>query len=283
VLYADILREGGGPLNQFWKCTDPSFPEGLSRIWKKFTRRLSPYNWFTFYIEKKLYCGRTKITANSHFVRDLIMADYPHLRLEDIEVIYNRPDLSSYHKADEQERKAARARFGVLPQIKAIGYASSSFQRKGLLPLIRAIQLLPEDCHLYIASGSHSGAYSKFAESLGLAGRVHFVGRVDDMPVFYQALDLFILPTFCDACSNAVLEAAATGIPVISSRFDGSAYFLPKQNVLDDPNDSVSMAKSIKERLAEVNQSGAVWSETGLSGMGAWVELIERYIVNKNR
>jgi UDP-glucose:(heptosyl)LPS alpha-1,3-glucosyltransferase len=285
VFKADILREGGGPLRQFWKCTEPSFPAGLGRSWKKLTRLLSPYNWFTFYIEKKLYHGRTQITANSHFVRDLILADFPHLRAEDIEVIYNRPDLSLYRAPDAQERRAARARFGIPPQAIAIGFASGSFQRKGLAPLIRALRLLPEECRLYIASGSNPGAYRNLAAALGVGDRVHFAGRVDDMPVFYQALDVYAQPTFCDACSNAVLEAAACGLPVISSRFDGSAYFLPKDSILDDPGDSESIAECVRAHIsASVGGTGAGTEnfagrpEDVRAGLAAWVELIEKYL-----
>ncbi|MDR2825690.1 MAG: glycosyltransferase family 4 protein [Deltaproteobacteria bacterium] len=288
VFSADIFREGGGPLLRFWSCTDPSFPAGIGRLWKKFTRILSPYNWFTYYIEKKLYLGQTKITANSHFVRDLILADYPHFRAEDIEVIYNRPDLSLYHAPDAEERRAARAAFDIAPRIKAVGFASGSFQRKGLTPLIRALALLPEEYHLYIASGSNPGAYRKLSKALGLEERVHFVGRVDNTPVFYRALDIYVQPTFCDACSNAVLEAAASGLPVISTRFDGSAYFLPENCVLDNPGDSVKIAQGILLHLSATatenkTPSFAGWPEAVPAGMDAWVALIERYLDKKRQ
>ncbi|MDR1241253.1 MAG: glycosyltransferase family 4 protein [Deltaproteobacteria bacterium] len=288
VFKADILREGGGPLRQFWKCTEPSFPAGFGRSWKKFTRLLSPYNWFTLYIEKKLYRGQTKITANSHFVRDLILADCPHLHAEDIEIIYNRPDLSLYRAPDAQERRAARAGLGIPPQVTAIGFASGSFQRKGLAPLIRALRFLPEKCHLYIASGRNPGAYRKLAATLGVGGRVHFAGRVEDMPVFYRAMDVYAQPTFCDACSNAVLEAAASGLPVIGSRLDGSAYFLPEGSILDDPGNSESIAECVRKHIAASADGTGAGAESFAcrpgdvpAGLAAWVELIERYIAAK--
>jgi UDP-glucose:(heptosyl)LPS alpha-1,3-glucosyltransferase len=292
VFRADIFREGGGPLLRFWSCTDPSFPAGARRLWKKFTRVLSPYNWFTYYIEKKLYLGQTKITANSYFVRDLILADYPRFRAEDIEVIYNQPDLSRYHQPDDEERRSARAAFDISRHIKAIGFASGSFQRKGLAPLIRALSLLPEEYHLYIASGSNPGAYRKLAATLGIEERVHFAGRVDNTPQFYQALDIYVQPTFCDACSNAVLEAAASGLPVISTRFDGSAYFLPENSVLDDPGDSVKIAEGILRHLSSTAEGNkmqsaagnfAGWPESVPAGMDAWVALIERYLAENRQ
>jgi UDP-glucose:(heptosyl)LPS alpha-1,3-glucosyltransferase len=154
--------------------------------------------------------------------------------------------------------------------------------------LIKALRILPEECRLYVASGSNPGAYRKRASGLGLEERVHFLGRVDDMPAFYQALDVYVQPTFCDACSNAVLEAAASGLPAVSSRFDGAAFFLPAENILNDPSDSASIAESIRRHISAPEASGiekaqrfAVWPEAVPAGMEPWVELIEKHLGEK--
>ncbi|MBS6653380.1 MAG: glycosyltransferase family 4 protein, partial [Collinsella sp.] len=62
-------------------------------------------------------------------------------------------------------------------------------------------------------------------------GRIHFLGKVEDMPALYRAMDLFVLPSFYDACSNAVLEALACGLKVLSTTANGSSVFLPQEHV----------------------------------------------------
>ena len=60
--------------------------------------------------------------------------------------------------------------------------------------------------------------------------RVTFVGATDDIVRQYHSADYFVLPTRHDPCSLVVLEALACGLPVISTRQNGSCDVM-KQNV----------------------------------------------------
>jgi UDP-glucose:(heptosyl)LPS alpha-1,3-glucosyltransferase len=104
---------------------------------------------------------------------------------------------------------------------------------------------LPGTFRLAVAGGRGSSALEALAESHGVADRVHFLGRVDDMPGLYRAADLFVLDTFYDACANAVLEALACGLPVISTACNGSSAFLRPEAVLPDPADHAELARRI--------------------------------------
>ena len=123
--------------------------------------------------------------------------------------------------------------------------STSNFALKGTNVLVRALARLPERFRLYVAGGRSARACQRLAARLGVENRVVFLGRVDDMRTFYQGLDLFALPSFYDACSNAVLEAAACGLPTLSSASNGSSVFLPPDCVLSDPGDDEVLASRL--------------------------------------
>ena len=193
---------------------------------------------------------------------------------ERLEVIYNLPDFSRFAPPSVEERRAVRA---VLPAGDGvfIGTASTNFRLKGVGPMIRSLALLPDDHHFFIAGGRGHAEYLDLAATLGVRERVHFLGRVEDMPAFYKALDVFVLPTFYDACSNAVLEAAATGLRVLSTPFNGSSRFLAPEQILADPGDPECLAAGIRRVLAAPSPAPLTPPPGVVSGLAAFVARIE--------
>ncbi len=288
TLRQDILRVGGGPLPAFWRFSERSYPSGFQRMLKQASRRISPANLLTRWIEKRQYAEASMILAVSHFVRDLIVEAAPGIAPERMRVIYNRPDPDRFSPPDPQQREDARRIFGIPPQVTAIGLATSNFQLKGVAPLIRALPLLPENSALYIAGGRGHAAYDALAARSGLAGRVHFMGKIDAMPQWYRALDVFALPSFYDACSNAVLEALASGLPTLSSASNGSAYFLPPENIVRDPGDSGELARVLARLIAQAGENektgkrqAFIWPGDIASGLDAYAGAIEEFLAAK--
>ena len=286
----DILRVGGGPLPAFWRYSEKSYPGSVSRFLKQCARRVNPANVLTRWLENRQYAGTQHIVAVSHFVRELILEAAPDIDPSCVRIIYNRPDLQRFSPQTTEQREAARKRFGIAPDAIAIGLATSNFQLKGVAPLIRALALLPENCMLQVAGGRNYSAYTALASNLGLAGRVRFLGKVDDMPTWYQALDVFTLPSFYDACSNAVLEALATGLPTLSSASNGSSYFLPPENIVQNPGDSKELADvlSLLTLQAEDNKKTGMripfsWPNEVVAGLDAFVSLVEEFLATKQR
>ena len=56
------------------------------------------------------------------------------------------------------------------------------------------------------------------AARLGLANRATFLGTVSDLTPYYAAADAYVHPTFYDPCSLVLLEAAASGLPIVTTR-----------------------------------------------------------------
>ena len=273
----DVLRVGGGPLGQFWRLSRRAWPQGFPRMWKGVRRRLRPANWLTFLVENRQYRAGGVMVANSHRVRDWILAAYPELDPEKILVIYNRPDLERFTMLPGVTRDELRARAGIREDEIVVVTAATNFALKGVETLIRALPLLPGEYSLRVAGGRNPARYLALARTLGVEGRVRFLGRVEDMPALYNMADVFALPTRYDACSNAVLEALACGLPAVSSRDNGSSRFLPPDAVLDDPLDWSELAARIKA-AARGGRQPFTWPEDAPCGLEPYVELVREIL-----
>lgn len=285
----DLSRMGGGPLRIFWELSERALPKGRPRLLKRLARNLSPSNRLSLMLEARQFNRSSDVIAVSHLVRDWLLRAHPALDPKRVGVIYNRPDESRFSPPTPAERAKARRKLGAscaeMPaQCESpvfIGTASTNFQLKGIAPLIRAMALLPERAVLFVAGGRDSETYQSLARSLGVDKRVRFCGKLDDMPNFYRALDIFILPTFYDACSNAVLEALASGCKTVTSASNGAAHFLSPEDVLADPGDYRVMAECLARLMEASPPQPFVWPDAVPSGLEAFMDEIETRLAAK--
>jgi len=244
TLSCDLLRIGGGPLKVFWQLSQRAYP-GWAKIFKNLRRLTSPANWFTFYLEKRQLEQAQKIICVSHLVKTWLIQTYPFLREEQLEVIYNLPDLKKFYP-DPSKKEQVRKQFQLPLQAKIILSVATNFKLKGISFLIESLSYLPTNYVLVIAGDRNSKRYHKLIHQLHLDRRVFFLGKVLEMEKLYRAADFFVLNSFYDACSNALLEALACGLISISSKFNGSACFLPASNLIHNPADPKEIAQVIQ-------------------------------------
>ncbi|MEI8595751.1 glycosyltransferase [Photobacterium sp. Hal280] len=108
----------------------------------------------------------------------------------------------------------ARLRLGLPTGAKIIGTAGRLIPEKRQHLLIHALSCLPENVHLTLAGeGALAQTLHMLAIKLSLSHRVHFMGHVENMPEFYQALDLFCITSEEEDYPVSLLEAQACGIP----------------------------------------------------------------------
>lgn len=281
TLRQDIMRVGGGPAKKYRQCMENAH-RGAARLRLKLRHALYPHHIFDHWLETKRYRPKVRIVAVSHMMRDYVAECFG---LENIEIIYNKPDFTRFYPPAEKERARAREHYGIAPEALAIGHAGTNYAIKGTAHLIRALALLPETYHLYVAGGRKHDALDHLAATLGITQRVHFLGRVNDMPGFLQAMDMFALPTFFDPCSNAVVEALATGLPTLSSVYNGSSHFLPDEHVIQNPSDARNMADillKLGDQAARNKESGTrsafTWPEDLPAGVEAFADYVEAYL-----
>lgn len=90
------------------------------------------------------------------------------------------------------------------------------------------------------------------SDALGLSRRVTFAGHVDDVSRRLRDVDIFVLPSRAEGNSNAVLEAMAAGLPVVSSRVGGTPMLVGEEGAdfLCEPGDVASLISMLR-RLIE--------------------------------
>ena len=104
------------------------------------------------------------------------------------------------------------------------------------------LAMMGRPVHLAVVGGKpkHAMAYRPMAARHGASGVVSFVGTVEDTVRYYAAADLYVQPTFYDPCSLVALEALASGLPVVTSQFNGVAELMTEGihgSILPDPGD----------------------------------------------
>jgi glycosyltransferase involved in cell wall biosynthesis len=106
---------------------------------------------------------------------------------------------------------------------------------------------------LIVGGGRRAGEVRQLAESLGLAGEVHFLGQRQDVPDLLNAMDIFVLPSYSEGVSLALLEAMAAGKPVIATAVGGLPEVVEheKTGLLIPPRDAGALAAALTRLLAD--------------------------------
>lgn len=165
------------------------------------------------------------VICNSTMVRDDIARRF-RVAAEKLHVITNGVDLEQFHpRLREAHRRALRQKLGAGETAKVVLFVGSGYARKGLPTLLEAFATLPmPQTELWVVGRDRAeAALQRRARALGLSARVRFFGAQEDVRPFYGAADLFALPTVYDPFPNAVLEALACGLPVITTTTCGAA------------------------------------------------------------
>jgi len=122
----------------------------------------------------------------------------------------------------KQNAAAFRKSAGIPPDARVIGTVARLSKQKRLERLIEAAAQLP-GVHVVIAGeGSERPKLEAVRDRLKVADRVHLIGEVRDVGDVLAALDVFVLTSDQEGMSNAMLEALALGVPVVSTRVSGA-------------------------------------------------------------
>jgi len=117
---------------------------------------------------------------------------------------------------------------------------------KGQKSLILSLSQLPGQYTLHwLGKGSLETELRHLTQSLKLDDRVHFLGRIDEMPTFYQTLDIFCLPSLNEGLPLSPLEAQSCGIASAVTDVGGSAEALCPDSGRLIPAENISAMSSI--------------------------------------
>ena len=133
-------------------------------------------------------------------------------------VIPNGVDLERFRPPTPDERQAARTELGLGTEERVAVFVGHEFSRKGLSFAIRGLQVAPSVLLLIIGGNDDIIAEANAeAQELGVGDRVLVLGPRDRLTPFLAASDFFVLPSAYEANALVVLEALASGLPVIAT------------------------------------------------------------------
>ena len=219
IACCDIYRAGDG-VHAVW-LEEKTRARGVA---VRLATRLDPFHRYVLRAERELFASpRLKaVICISKMVQREIVERFG-LPEERLPVIYNAIDTDAYHPRLREARVATRTRAAIPADATVFLLVGSGYARKGVAQALAALAGLPLSAHLVIVGRDRrERRYRRLAQNLGVASRVTFAGPQDDPRPWYGAADVFLLPTLYDALSNAVLEAMACGLPVITSTHCGA-------------------------------------------------------------
>lgn len=248
---ADLLQPHGGVhWKWFWRSLRAYRKPWLWGV-KLLGRIFSLKQWVEGIVEDAPYrTGVKKIVAISEMVKKDIV-DYYGIPEDDVEVIYNGVDIEHFHPRNKQYREEIRNRYGLSPQDIVLIFVSHNFRLKGLRYLIQALSLIKKkngNVKLLVVGRDNIRPYRRLAKKMGCEDDVFFAGGVKDLERYYPSADILVHPTFYDACSLVVLEALASGVPVITTKNNGAGGILSDGKegfVLEDPREVGTLTEKI--------------------------------------
>jgi glycosyltransferase involved in cell wall biosynthesis len=201
-----------------------------------------------------------------------------------IRVIVNGVDLQEFAPG-----AACRQKLG-LPENVTLGLFAGDIRtpRKNLDTVLQALTQVP-DLHLAVVGNPENSPFPDLAASLGLTQRVHFVGYRRDIADIMRAVDLFVFPSRYEACTLVLLEALASGLPVITATATGGAELVTPESgiVLADSDDVNALAAALlsvvsdRSRLQQMGKAARAvaeqhsWTTMAQTYMDLFEELIE--------
>ena len=171
-------------------------------------------------LERRTLARSDRIVVLSEFSRQLLSETHPRVAAP-VVTIPGGVDLEHFRPAPD--RLMVRERLELPGNALLLLTVRDLEQRMGIDTLLEALTRLPKERPFYCligGTGPLRGFLEKLCERLGLADRVRFLGyiREDQLPLYYQAADLFVLPTRAhEGFGLVTVEALACGTPVVGT------------------------------------------------------------------
>lgn len=199
---------------------------------------LKPYRGFTWELFRKYTNGIISVSSKNMYEA----YEKGYIDKDKSKVFPNGTDTNLFKP---QDRIKCREFLGFPHDAFIIICVGFICERKGQNRLLEAVHSL-KDKNIKIV---FIGAQAKI-ESFPLWGEeIIFKGAVENkhIPMYLCSSDIFCLPTRAEGCCNAVIEAMACGLPIISSNLPFNRDVLNKNNsILVDPNSIDEISKAIR-------------------------------------
>lgn len=202
------------------------------------------------WIKQKLSLKARAVIVASKASAQTVENEFPQLS-DDITIIPNGIDIMEWKtQISLPDRKEfRRIHFGTQSQEVIILSVAELHERKGQKFLIRAmpdvLEKFPNTKLVLVGDGPRKRQYEKLGRPLG--NKILFLGKRKDVASLMAASDLFVLPSIREAFGLVLLEAGATGLPIVATSIGGIPEIIEhgKDGLLTEPKNSRALAKAI--------------------------------------
>jgi glycosyltransferase involved in cell wall biosynthesis len=181
---------------------------------------------------------------------------------------------------------AARAAAGLDRARPVVGTVGRLEDRKGHDQFLDAMRTLVATGNgtspqgLIVGDGPLRVALEGHAATIGPAGRIRFTGTVADVRPLLAAMDVFVLPSWAEGMSNALMEAMAAGRPVVATAVGGNTEVVSdgRTGVLVPPGDPAAIARAVGDLLRDPDRAmrlGAAARDDVMRRFGARARVAE--------
>jgi UDP-glucose:(heptosyl)LPS alpha-1,3-glucosyltransferase len=230
----------------------------LLRLFRNLSTRVLPKHAVRRWVESAPFrmSPRPLIVAISDLVAN-DMESYFHVPRSEMRLVYNGIDLRRFAPAAGAVSRERRESMGLGDETIFL-FMSYDLRKTGARTLVEAAGILRDriGAHRFMAlfvGGPPYGALSRLVTNLRLENVVKFLGPTNRPEEMYTVCDAFVLPTFYDACSLVIFEAMASGLPCITSAWNGAAGIIKDGEdgiIIDDPSNPGELASAM-ERLMD--------------------------------
>ena len=236
-----------------------------------FNQRFSFQYIFLKPIIRRIWENAKAVIANSDGLRKLAQKTYRNCA---VDIIYNGIDIEQF--------KPARGNNNKLRLL----CVSRLIERKGIDYLLRSISLIKEEFsnifELWIVGeGNLEQQLKRLSRQLGIVDVISFKGYIehDRLPDIYAISDIFILPSLNEGMSNTVLEAMASGLPIVTTDTGGAKELIDGNGIIIPTND----VKGITGALSKLIKKTSLRKQMGiksreLASKFSWSAVAEDYM-----
>jgi glycosyltransferase involved in cell wall biosynthesis len=148
-----------------------------------------------------------------------------------IQVTPNGVDLDRFCM-DDSARQIVRAELGTDEKATVALFVGGDWDRKGVAIVIAALAIArstTSTLELWVLGSGDERRFSAYAAAAGVGEAVRFIGRSAEPERYYQGADIFVCCSGYEPFSLALLEAAASGLPLVSTRVGVAADLIERK------------------------------------------------------
>ncbi len=236
------------------------------------------YQWFYTALnarwEQKAFRQTQAVVAVSDKVaKDLLEIGVPP---ESIQIVVNGVDLQEFFPGVSDRKK-----WGLPEGVPLALFAGDiRIPRKNLDTVLYALVKVP-NLHLAVAGITEGSPYPQLAATLEINDRVHFLGLRRDVPSVMKAVDFFVFPSRYEPFGLVVIEAMATGIPVITATSTGAADLVtPEAGIVLPDSDDVEALATAMSTLTNNQQLRTQMGQVSrtIAEQHSWSKMAQTYV-----